>query len=92
MPSTNTMNKKADYIKFKLGIFLFLMQVLLCAVQPSRLGKYYSFWEFICFNWEKTYFLALGTIPVTGVGIIVRKITDNAYMTYVYVHLYIRLF
>ena len=28
-----------------------------------------------CFNWGKTYFLALGTIPVTGVGFIARKIT-----------------
>ena len=26
---------------------------------------------------EKTYVLALGTIPVTGVGFIVRKITEN---------------
>ena len=52
------------------------MQVLLRAVQPGRLGKYYSFWEFIGFNWEKTYFLALGTIPVTGVGFIARKITE----------------
>ena len=25
---------------------------------------------------KKTYFLALGTIPVTGVGFIARKITD----------------
>ena len=29
--------------------------------------KYYSFLEFICFNWEKTYFLAFGTISETGV-------------------------
>ena len=26
---------------------------------------------------KKTYFLALGTIPVTGVGLIARKITDS---------------
>ena len=50
--------------------------MLLCAIQPCRLGKYFSFWEFIGFNWEKTYFLALGTIPITGVGIIARKITE----------------
>ena len=30
---------------------------------------------------EKTYYLALGTIPVTGVGLIVRKNTGNYYMS-----------
>ena len=28
--------------------------------------------------WEKTYFLALGTTPVKGVGFIAGKITDSA--------------
>ena len=28
---------------------------------------------------KKTYFLALGTTPVTGVGFIARKITDVEY-------------
>ena len=28
--------------------------------------------------WKKTYFLALGTIPETGVGFLARKITEGA--------------
>ena len=34
---------------------------------------------FASFGGKKTYFLALGTIPVTGVGFIARKITEQGF-------------
>ena len=35
-----------------------------------------SFWDLLALIGKKTYFLAFGTIPVTGVGFIARKITE----------------
>ena len=49
--------------------------------RENRLRFYWEivthFGNFSCSNWEKRYFLALGTIPVTCVGFIGRKIVEN---------------
>ena len=46
------------------------MRVLLCADWENTI----HFENFLLQLEKKTYFLALGTIPVTGVGFIMRKI------------------
>ena len=47
--------------------------------RENRLQFYWEiathFGNFSFSNWDKRYFLALGTIPVNGVGFIGRKIT-----------------
>ena len=80
MPWTNTKSNKLKIIisnlNWQIGNrLLFLVQVLLCDVKLWRLGKYNSFWEFFGSIGEKTYFLALGTTPLKGVGFIAGKIT-----------------
>ena len=55
---------------------------LMTSTKPENrlrfIGKYcHSFGNFSCSNWEKRYFLALGMIPVTGVGYIGRKMSDG---------------
>ena len=38
-----------------------------------KIGKHYSFCVFFCFNWEKTNFLAIGTILTIAVSLIAKK-------------------
>ena len=78
MSSTNTKNNKDHCIKFKTGISCFSSCKCLY-VLPN-----FEDWEncihfgiFFASVGKKPYFLALGTIPVTGVGFIARQITEN---------------
>ena len=74
MTSTNTMfigttipQYHDHYIKFKLGIS--------CFSYVLYIGKILFILGIYLLHRQITYFLALGTIPVTGVGFIARKIT-----------------
>ena len=77
MSSTNTMNKKDHCIKFELGISCFssckCYYVLFNLEDWENIIHYGNLFASIG---KKTYFLALGTIPVTGVSFIGRKNTE----------------
>ena len=59
---------------------LFLMQVLLLLSNFEDWENIIHFGNFFASIGKKAYFLALGTIPVTGVGFIARKITASENM------------
>ena len=76
MSWTNTKSNKDHYIKFKLAIGCFSW--CKCFYMMSNFEAWENiihFGNFSWFNWEKAYFLALGTTPVKGVCFIAGKIT-----------------
>ena len=76
MSSTNTKNNKDHCIKFKLEIGCFSW--CKCFYVLSNFEDWESIIHFGIFFGsigKKTYFLALGTTPVKGVGFIAGKIT-----------------
>ena len=78
------MNKKDHYIKFELGISCFssckCYYVLFNLEDWENIIHYGNLFASIG---KKTYFLALGTIPVTGVGFIGRKNTGYHPLSFV---------
>ena len=76
MSSTNTKNNKDHCIKFKLGISCFSWCKCLHVLSNFEDWEIIiHFGNFFASIGKNTYFLALETIPVTGVGFIARKIT-----------------
>ena len=76
MSWTNTKNNKDHYIKFKLVIGCFSW--CKCFYVMSNFEDWENiihFGNFFGSIGKKTYFLALGTTPVKGVGFIAGKIT-----------------
>ena len=83
MSWTNTKSNTDHYIKFKLAIGCFSW------CKSFYVMSNFEDWEniihfgnFIGSIGQKIYFLALGTTPVKGVGIIAGKITDFMYECY----------
>ena len=77
MSWTNTKSNKDHYIKFKLAIGCFSW--CKCFYMMSNFVDWdiiIHFGNFFGSIGKKTYFLALGTTPVKGVGFIAGKITD----------------
>ena len=76
MSWTNTKNNNDHYIKFKLAIGCFSW--CKCFYVMSNFEDWENiiqFGNFFCSIGKKTYFLALGTTPLKGVGFIAEKIT-----------------
>ena len=76
MSWTNTKGNKDHYIKFKLAIGCFSW--CKCFYVMSNFEDWENiihFGNFFGSIGKKTYFLALGTTPVKGVGFIAGKIT-----------------
>ena len=78
MSWTNTKSNKDHDIKCKLAIGCFSW--CKCFYMMSNFEDWENiihFGNFFCSIGKKTYFLALGTNPVKGVGFIAGKITDT---------------